>query len=180
MALLQDKVGIITGSAQGLGQAVAELAAREGSRLVLADVQKERGEAVAVAIRAAGGDAIFQRTDVTEPDQVEALVATAVERFGGLDWLCNNAIGGGSFGPLDQIDDRGWTRTLDICLKGVFHGMKYGIPAMLVRGGGSLVNITTAAIFKGEAMLGPTSPPRAACTPSRCRVPPNTRPAACG
>ena len=154
MALLQDKVGIITGSAQGLGQAVAELAAREGSRLVLAEVQKEPGEAVAVAIRAGGGDAIFQRTDVTEPDQVEALVAAAVERFGGLDWLCNNAVGGGSFGPLDQIDDRNWTRTLDICLTGVFNGMKYGIPAMLVRGGGSLVNITTAAIFKGEAMLG--------------------------
>jgi NAD(P)-dependent dehydrogenase (short-subunit alcohol dehydrogenase family) len=154
MALLQDKVGIITGSAQGLGQAIAELAAREGSRLVLADVQEERGEIVAETIRAAGGKAVYQRTDVSDPDQVEALVAVAVERFGRLDWLCNNAIGGGSFGPLDQIDDRGWTRTVDVCLKGVFHGMKYGIPAMLATGGGSLVNITTSGIFKGEAMLG--------------------------
>jgi NAD(P)-dependent dehydrogenase (short-subunit alcohol dehydrogenase family) len=86
---------------------------------------------------------------------VESLVARAVTHFGRLDWACNNAVGGaGDFGPLDRIDDRSWTRTIDVCLKGVFLGMKYEIPAMLETGGGSVVNITTAAIFKGEAMLG--------------------------
>lgn len=155
MSLLQGKVGIVTGAAQGLGRAIAELAAREGSAVVLADVQVEPGEAVASAIRTAGGEAAFRSTDVSDAQQVSALVTDAVERFGGLDWICNNAAGGaGRFGPLDQIDDRNWTRTLDVCLKGVFHGMKYAIPAMLARGGGSVVNITTAGIVTGEAMLG--------------------------
>jgi len=155
MPLLDGKVGIVTGAAQGLGRAVAELAVGEGSRVVLADVQAESGEAVAAAIRAAGGEAFFLQTDVSNAEQVEALVSSTVERFGGLDWICNNAIGGaGRFGPLDQIDDRNWTSTLDVCLKGVFHGMKFAIPAMLASGGGSVVNITTAGIFKGEAMLG--------------------------
>jgi 2,5-dichloro-2,5-cyclohexadiene-1,4-diol dehydrogenase 1 len=155
MSLLQGKIGIVTGAAQGLGRAVAELAAREGSRIVLADIQAEPGEAVAAGIRAVGGEASFLQTDVSDAEQVEALVSSAVEQFGGLDWICNNAVGGaGRFGPLDQIDDRNWTSTLDVCLKGVFHGMKFAIPAMLASGGGSVVNITTAGIFKGEAMLG--------------------------
>jgi NAD(P)-dependent dehydrogenase (short-subunit alcohol dehydrogenase family) len=146
---------VVTGSAQGLGEAIARLAACEGSRLVLADIQDGRGEEVAQAIRQGGGEAFFLRADVGDPGQVEALVERVVERFGRLDWLCNNAIGGaGDFGPLHEIDDRNWTRTVDVCLKGVFHGMKYGIPAMLEGGGGSVVNITSSGLFKGEAMLG--------------------------
>lgn len=155
MTLLEDKVGIVTGAAQGLGEAIARLAAREGSRVVVADIQEEAGEAVATAIREAGGEAWFRATDVTDAEAVAGLVSAAVERWGRLDWLCNNAIGGaGDFGPLTAIDDRSWTRTLDVCLKGVFHGMKFAIPAMLEGGGGSIVNITTAGIFSGEAMLG--------------------------
>lgn len=153
--LLEAKVGIVTGAAQGLGQAIAELSAREGSRVVLADIQAEAGEAVARGIRARGGRAIFRLTDVSEADQVETLVQTTVEQFGSLDWICNNAIGGaGDFGPLDQLSNENWTRTIDVCLKGVFHGMKYAIPAMLKSGGGSVINITTAGVAKGEAMLG--------------------------
>jgi NAD(P)-dependent dehydrogenase (short-subunit alcohol dehydrogenase family) len=152
--LLENKVGIITGAAQGLGRAVAELAAREGSAVVVSDVQVDAGEAAAQAICEAGGTAIFQRADVSDAAQVEGLVQAAVERFGSLDWLCNNAIGGaGDFAPLDQVADESWTRTIDVCLKGVFHGMKFGIPAMLESGGGSVINITTASVAKGEAML---------------------------
>lgn len=154
MGLLEQKVGLITGAAQGLGRAVALLAAREGSCVVLADVQVERGAAVAREIADTGGAAFFVPTDVRDPEQVEALVEAAVERFGKLDWACNNAIAGGRFAPLDQIDDDNWTRTIDVCLKGVFNGLKYQIPAMLRNGGGSVVNITTASVFKGEAMLG--------------------------
>jgi NAD(P)-dependent dehydrogenase (short-subunit alcohol dehydrogenase family) len=154
MGLLEHKVGLITGAAQGLGRAVALLAAREGSRVVLADVQAERAAAVADEIGNGGGEALFMRTDVRDPEQVSALVDASVERFGKLDWACNNAVGGGGFAPLAQIDDDNWTRTIDVCLKGVFNGLKYEIPAMLRTGGGSVINITTASVFKGEAMLG--------------------------
>ena len=154
MGLLDGKVGLVTGAAQGLGRAIAELAAREGSRVVLCDVQRERGQAAADEIVKAGGDAIFVAADVSDAEQVEALVARCVEHYGRLDWACNNAVGGaGDFGPLHQIDAKNWTRTIDVCLKGVFHGLKFQVPAMLANGGGSIVNITTAGVFKGEAML---------------------------
>jgi NAD(P)-dependent dehydrogenase (short-subunit alcohol dehydrogenase family) len=155
MGLLEGKVGLVTGAAQGLGRAVALLAAREGSRVVVADIQDERGGAVAEEVGRAGGEAVFVHTDVSDAAQVEAMVARAIERFGRLDWACNNAVGGaGDFGPLDRLDERSWTRTIDVCLKGVFHGVKFQVPAMIAQGGGSIVNITTAGLFKGEAMLG--------------------------
>jgi len=155
MGLLDGKVGIVTGAAQGLGEATARLASREGSAVVVADIKDEHGEAVAKSICEAGGSAVYRRTDVTDAGQVEALMAAVVDRFGRLDWLCNNAIGGaGNFGPLHEIDDRNWTKTVDICLKGVFHGMKYAIPVMLRQNAGSIINVTTAGIFSGEAMLG--------------------------
>jgi NAD(P)-dependent dehydrogenase (short-subunit alcohol dehydrogenase family) len=148
-------VGLVTGAAQGLGRAVAELAVREGSRVVVSDIQDAKGEGVVRAIEAAGGEALFVHCDVAVAAEVEGLVARAVERFGRLDWACNNAVGGaGDFGPLHQIDDANWEHTQRVTLKGVFHGMKYEIPAMLSGGGGSVVNIITASVFKGEAMLG--------------------------
>src|SRR5262249_42562163 len=115
MALLDGKVGLITGAAQGLGRATAVLAAREGSAVVLADVQDEAGERAAAEIRAAGGRARYVHADVAIAADVEALVAQTVDAFGGLDWACNNAVGGaGGFGPLHEIDDRTWDRTLAV------------------------------------------------------------------
>jgi len=155
MDLLDGKVGIVTGAAQGLGRATALLAAREGSAVVLADVQEQAGEQGAEEIRACGGRAHFVRADVTVAADMEALVKRAVSAFGALDWACNNAVGGsGGFGPLHEIDDRTWDRTLAVTLSGVFYAMKYEIPAMLANGGGSIVNITTAGVVKGEAFLG--------------------------
>jgi NAD(P)-dependent dehydrogenase (short-subunit alcohol dehydrogenase family) len=154
VGLLDAKVGLVTGAAQGLGRATALLAAREGSAVVIADVQEPAGEAVAAEIRAAGGRARFVRTDVSVAAEVEALVAEAIDAYGALHWACNNAVGGaGGFGPLHEIDDRTWDRTLAVTLSGVFYAMKYEIPAMLKGGGGSIVNITTAGVVKGEAML---------------------------
>jgi len=153
--LLEGKVGIVTGAAQGLGRAIVELAAKEGSRVVVADIQAEAGEAVAVATRETGAEAIFCRTDVSDAKEVAALVEAARREFGRLDWICNNAVGGaGDFGPLDSLAAESWQRTLDVCLTGVFHGMKHAIPVMLESGGGSIINITTAGLHKGEAMLG--------------------------
>ena len=155
MGILEGKVGLVTGAAQGLGRATAVLAAREGSAVVIADVQEAAGEVAAKEIRAAGGRADFVRADVTVPADLEALVAHAVNAFGGLDWACNNAVGGaGGFGLLHETDDRTWDRTLAVTLSGVFYAMKYEIPAMLANGGGSIVNITTAGVVKGEAFLG--------------------------
>src|SRR5215468_10830990 len=154
MGLLDDKVGLVTGAAQGLGRATSVLAAREGSAVVLADVQERAGEEAAAEIRAAGGRAAFVRADVTVPADLEALVKRTVAEFGALDWACNNAVGGaGGFGPLHEIDDRTWDRTIAVTLSGVFYAMRYEIPAMLANGGGSVVNITTAGVVKGEAML---------------------------
>lgn len=154
VGLLDGKVGIVTGAAQGLGRATAELAAREGARVVLGDVQSEAGEAVAAAIRGSGGEAFFVRADVARAAEVEALVARTIEAFGRLDWASNNAVGGaGGFGPLHEIDDRTWERTLAVTLSGVFYSLKYEIAAMLANGAGSIVNITTTGVVKGEAML---------------------------
>jgi len=154
MGLLDGKTGLVTGAARGLGRATALLAAKEGSKVTLADVNERGGKEAVEEIRRAGGDAIFVPTDVAQADQVERMVARTVEAFGRLDWASNNAVGGtANFGPLHEIDESTWSRTVDICLKGVFYGMKFEIPAMLQTGGGSIINITTASIFKGEAML---------------------------
>jgi NAD(P)-dependent dehydrogenase (short-subunit alcohol dehydrogenase family) len=169
MTLLEGKVGLVTGAGSGLGRATALLAAAEGSRVVVADIDSEAGQEtvrqISRAARSVGsagsavspgspGSAIFVHTDVANEAQVESMVARTVEEFGALDWASNNAVGGAaSFGPLHQIEERGFTSTLDVCLKGVFFGMKYQIPAMLENGGGSIINITTAAVDKGEAML---------------------------
>jgi NAD(P)-dependent dehydrogenase (short-subunit alcohol dehydrogenase family) len=154
MGLLDGKVGLVTGAAQGLGRATALLAAREGSRVAVADVQEDAGQETVDLIRAEGGEALFVCTDVARADQVEAMVSRTAEAYGCLDWACNNAAGGaGRFGPLHEIDEETWSTTLDVCLQGVFYGMKYEIPAMLETGGGSIINITTASVFKGEAML---------------------------
>lgn len=153
--LLTGKVGLVTGAGSGLGRATSLLAAREGSRVIVSDIREEGGCETVEQIRTAGGEAVFVAADVANAGQVEGLVAAAVETYGGLDWASNNAVGGaGSFHLLHEIDDETWSRTIDVCLKGVFHCMKYEIPAMLARGGGSIVNISTASVAKGEALLG--------------------------
>lgn len=153
--MLEGRAGLVTGAGSGLGRATCLLAAQEGAPVMVVDVNVEGGEETVARVEAAGGQAAFFEADVTDPEAMQAAVAATVDRLGPLRWASNNAAGGaGSFSPLHEIDDRTWSRTIDVCLKGIFHGMKYEIPAMLEAGGGSIVNISTASIFKGEAFLG--------------------------
>ncbi len=154
MGLLDAKVGLVTGAASGLGRATALLAAREGSRVVVADIDDAGGEETADRVRREGGDAVYVHADVRDLAQLEEVVGRAQAAYGGLDWASNNAVGGaGGFAALHELDARSWQKTVDVCLTGVFNSMKAEVPAMLERGGGSIVNIITASVEKGEAML---------------------------
>ena len=153
--MLGGKRGLVTGGGAGLGRETCLLAAREGSRVGVLDIDGEAAEKTASDIREAGGEAVACEVDVADGPAMEEAVSRVVESFGGLDWASNNAAGGmGGFSLVHEIDDRTWNRTIDVCLKGVFHGIKYEVPAMLASGGGSIINIGSASQFKGEAFLG--------------------------
>ena len=144
MGLLDGKVGLVTGASSGLGHATSILAANEGSKVVVVDIDDPAGEKVVAEIKNLGGEAIYVHTDVTQAKQVEAMVAKTVAEFGRLDWASNNAVGGtGGFGLLHETDEKIWSATMDVCLDGVFFCMKYEVPAMLEAGGGSIINASS-------------------------------------
>jgi 3(or 17)beta-hydroxysteroid dehydrogenase len=139
---LAGKVALISGGARGMGAAEARLFAREGAQVVVADVLEAEGKAVAAEVSAQGGQSAFARLDVTsEADWVQA-IALAVDRFGKLNVLINNAgIGGSS--RVEDTTAEAWDRVMDVNAKGVFLGTKAAIPAMRRAGGGSIVNIAS-------------------------------------
>lgn len=141
--MLQDKVMLITGAASGIGRAIALVAAREGARLVLSDLQAEQGLELAALIEAQGREALFVSADVAQPQECEALVSQAVHHYGRLDVACNNAGIGGVQAPVADYPIEAWAQVIDINLSGVFYGMKYQIAAMLPTGGGSIINVAS-------------------------------------
>ena len=155
MGRLQEKVAIVTGSGQGIGRASAERFAREGARVVVAEIREDTGRACAAAIEAAGGEALFVETDVTSADAVEGLVAQSVERFGSIDVLFNCA--GGSIPEDVAITDVDleavWDHTLSLDLKGTMLCCRHVIPEMIRAGGGSIVNSTSVVALNGRYPL---------------------------
>lgn len=146
---LEGKVALITGAARGQGAAEARMFAKEGAKVVLADVSDPEGTAVAAEITEAGGDAIFVHLDVTNEDEWDAAINSAVASFGKLDILVNNA-GIWRRGHVLETSVEQWDDILDINAKGVFLGTKAAIPEMRKAGGGSIINISSTAGLVGS------------------------------
>ncbi len=149
---LANKVIVITGAGQGIGRGCAEMAAREGGRVIVADLLEEAGRATVAAIEDAGGEAIFVRTDVREEDSCAALMETAVHTYGRIDALVNNA-GGFPRGTLEETTTEFWESVLSLNLRGAFYCCKYATPHMRSAGGGSIVNIGSIHGVQGAANL---------------------------
>jgi len=153
MTAMNGKVALITGAATGIGRATAELFAREGAKLVLADLNADVGEALAGELRAQGAAAHFVATDVAKPADCERMVAAAVQKFGRLDAAFNNA--GVSDGPVPPATDAYplelWDKLIAVDLSGVFYGMRFQLRAMLEGGGGAIVNTASIAGHIGFA-----------------------------
>ena len=151
---LEGKVALISGGGRGMGAAEARLFAAEGAKVVFGDILEAEGHQVEAEIAEAGGEAVFVHLDVTSEADWQRAVDTAVERFGGLHILVNNA---GIFdgGNVEAQTVEGWDRTMDINAKGVFLGTKVAIPAMRESGSGSIVNISSVAGIIGS--LGTTA-----------------------
>jgi NAD(P)-dependent dehydrogenase (short-subunit alcohol dehydrogenase family) len=149
---LAGKVALITGGASGMGQSEAMIFAREGARVVVADLLEVEGRQVADKIAAGGGQARFVALDVTSEGGWEQAVETAVSAFGRLDVLVNNAGISGTFDP-DTLSTSAWDTLMNVNAKGVFLGMKHAIPRMRAAGGGAIVNISSISGFVGQPML---------------------------
>lgn len=143
--LVVGKVALVTGASSGIGRATALAFAREGAKVVVADVTVEGGEETVALVKKTGGEAIFVKTDVSKAAEVETLVNKAVATYGRLDCAHNNAgIAGKSKTVVDDTEDN-WDRILAINLKGVWWCMKYEIAQMLKQGGGAIVNTASDA-----------------------------------
>jgi len=140
---LEGKVAIITGGGSGIGRATARLFAQEGAKVVVADYQAESGREAVQAIKDAGGDALFVEVDVSNPAQVQHLVQTALDAYGGVDILFNNA-GVLLFGTILETQEEAWNRLMSINLTGVYLCSRAVIPHMIKRGGGSIINTSSS------------------------------------
>ncbi|MEM7758040.1 MAG: glucose 1-dehydrogenase [Cyanobacteria bacterium P01_A01_bin.40] len=147
MSKFDGKVVLITGGGQGIGKATALAFARNGATVVLGNRNKHKGEQVVAEISNFGGQATFQQTDVTKADDLSALTALAMERFGRLDVALNNAGVMHPALPTDKLSDDDFQFVMNVNVRGVWLGMKNQIPAMLASGGGSIVNISSVLGF---------------------------------
>ena len=143
MFALANKIAIVTGASSGIGRATAKLFAEEGAKVVVAARRQAELDALVAEIEDADGTAVALAGDVRDEAYAKALVDLAVEKFGGLDIAFNNAGAVGAMGPISELSLEGWRETLDTNLTSAFLGAKYQVPAMVERGGGSLIFTST-------------------------------------
>jgi NAD(P)-dependent dehydrogenase (short-subunit alcohol dehydrogenase family) len=146
---LAGKVAVVSGGASGMGQSEAMIFAREGARVVVADLLETEGRQTVDKIAGAGGQARFVKLDVTSETEWRAAIEAAVTAFGKLDVLVNNAGISGTFDP-DLLSTSAWDSLMNVNARGVFLGMKSAIPVMQKAGGGAIVNISSISGFVGQ------------------------------
>ena len=145
---LQDKVAIITGAATGIGRATALLFAREGASVIVADINEDDAQRTVADIKGEGADARFVRADMSEAEDVQALMERAAEEMGGIDVIVNNA-GAQRSGAVTEFQESEWDLLMHINPRSCFLGAKYSVPYLRERGGGSIVNVSSLAGLKG-------------------------------
>lgn len=143
MHSMEGKVALVTGASSGIGLQTAITFAARGAGVVVADIDEDAGQKAVEIIGNRGGGAIFAKTDVSNTEQVQALVNRTLDHFGRLDYAVNNAGIGGESAPTAEITEEGWQQVININLTGVWLCMKYEIKAMLESGGGAIVNVAS-------------------------------------
>jgi NAD(P)-dependent dehydrogenase (short-subunit alcohol dehydrogenase family) len=151
-AELEGKIGLITGGTSGIGRETAVLFAKAGAKVVVAGRREVEGEETIQLVRAAGGDGLFVKTDVSKASQVQTLIQKVVQGFGSLDIAFNSAGIEGVWAPIVRQSEEDWDRTIDINLKGVWLCLKYELRQMLKQGGGgAIVNMASTIGLIGSA-----------------------------
>ncbi|CAB4715565.1 unannotated protein [freshwater metagenome] len=152
MDRLKGKVALITGAGTGMGSVAAQIFAAEGARIMVVDINAEMGNATVEAIKSEGGQAAFIAADVSDEQQVQAMVKGALDNFGALHIVYNNAgIFPADDGGLTETSSSTWDQVLAVNLKGVWLGCKYAIPALIASGGGSIINVASFVALMGAA-----------------------------
>ncbi|MHA2041620.1 MAG: SDR family NAD(P)-dependent oxidoreductase [Candidatus Thorarchaeota archaeon] len=158
MGKLDDRVAVITGGASGIGKAVAEIFVKEGARVIISDIQDEQGQKLAESL---GANATYIHADVSVEEDVKGMIDQAVDSYGRLDCVVNNAGMGGAKGEIESIPVEDFDRSISILLRGVFLGMKHAAPIMKKQGGGNIINISSIAGLRGISQNHPYSAAKA-------------------